>query len=197
MSFPWAAKLFFTGRIPSLHFVRVIPSRFPANPFSQPAQRNGGALPQPSRQRHRAKSPDAIASAATRSGSVPHNHIFLTRPLGSPRAAVNRKTHLSSIFLIEFSLGCKPLLYSPHSIPSFRSRDSVSLPGQAIRSVSQRNETVVRSRIQAASTTAPNHPTPLPARPGLPRAVARRLLRSGVTFGVSPEWRLDKNLYSS
>jgi hypothetical protein len=35
LSFPWAAKLFFTVRIPSLHFVRVIPSRFPATRFVQ------------------------------------------------------------------------------------------------------------------------------------------------------------------
>jgi hypothetical protein len=30
LSFSWAAKPFFTGRIQSLHFARVIPFRFPA-----------------------------------------------------------------------------------------------------------------------------------------------------------------------
>jgi hypothetical protein len=45
------------------------------------------------------------------------------------------KTPLSSIFFIEFFLDCQTLLYRPHSIPSFRLLDSVSLPGEAIRSV--------------------------------------------------------------
>src|SRR5580693_2749711 len=45
------------------------------------------------------------------------------------------KTLPSSIFFIEIFLGCKTLLYRPHPIPSFRLLDSVSLPGEAIRSV--------------------------------------------------------------
>jgi hypothetical protein len=45
------------------------------------------------------------------------------------------KTLLPSIFFIEFFLRCKSLLYRLHPIPSFRSRDSGPLPGEAIRSV--------------------------------------------------------------
>jgi hypothetical protein len=45
------------------------------------------------------------------------------------------KTLLPSIFFIEFFLGRKNRLYRLHSILPFRSRDSVSLPGEAIRSV--------------------------------------------------------------
>ena len=39
-----------------------------------------------------------FGSAPWRSGSVPHNHIFLTRPLGSPRAAVNRQKRICPQF---------------------------------------------------------------------------------------------------
>ena len=41
------------------------------------------------------------------------------------------KTLLSSIFFIEFFLGRQTLLYRPHPIPSFRSRDSGGRLGQA------------------------------------------------------------------
>jgi hypothetical protein len=59
-------------------------------------------------------------------------HYGVGHPLGQ---VSTDKTLPSSIFFIESFLGCKTLLYRPHSIPSFRSRDSVPLPGEAIRSV--------------------------------------------------------------
>ena len=65
------------------------------------------------------------------------------RPLG--RVSTD-KTLLPSIFLIEFFLGRPSLLSRLHPIPSFRSRDSGPLPGEAIRSVTHQ----VLARAEAA-----------------------------------------------
>ena len=86
-------------------------------------------------------------------------HQPLPTAAGSPiRAGVNRQNAFVLNVLIELFLGRKTLLYRPHSIPSVRSRDSASLPGEAIRSVTHQ----VLESVNAALSSNP--PSPMLAR---------------------------------